>query len=261
MAQENTQINLAGILGESVSCCGLQLFPVTVRDMGIYDACKSALLVRQATLPASYIAMPYLHALYALEMDSGGKAPLFSCMMKLLFLSTRLEPANFIITADKENPARLKRVIVFTQSAPVELKPGIFAQIRQKIAQINGDELPDESENPELVEAENDLAAQQQMNLEYSVETMIFSLAAAMNKRPQELLDWTLYEFKKAREAKSRIIRHIICGIGEQSGFVKWKHGNPVPCWYLDRCFEQSALRPLSELSSKLGIQAGTNNQ
>ena len=255
MARDKKQINLAAIAGDGITCCGLQLFPLKVKDIGVYDTCKSALLVRQATLPASYMVMPYLNALFALEMDSGGKAPLFSCMIRLLSVSTHLEPSRFIITADKENVTRLKRVIVLTgDDSAVELKPGVFAQIREKIAQINGDEIPDESENPELVEAATDLSAQQQLSLEYDLETMISSVAASMNKRPKDVLDWTIYEFKKVREAKTRIIRHIVCGIGEQSGFVKWKHGNPVPCWYLDKQSENAALQPLSELSSRLGI-------
>lgn len=136
----------------------------------------------------------------------------------------------------------------------IEFTPSVFAQVRKTIVEMNGDELPDESENPELVEAENDLANLQKSSLEYDPETMIESVACSMGLRARDVMDWTIYEFRKTLAAKSRMLRYVICGIGEQSGFVKWKRGNPNPSWYLDRPREMQSLQPIGEVSQRLGF-------
>lgn len=256
MAQASTAIRNACLTGESVQRCGIELFPLTMRDYDEYEACKSALLIRQATLPAAYMSLPYLHALFALDADSEGKLHAFGMLMRLLCMVTRKRPDDFLVTVDKNNPTRLKRVIFAAGSVPVELKPGVFAQVRHTIASMHGDEIPDESENPELVAAEAALQASNAPPLEYSTQTMLVSVAAAMNKRPQELLDWSIFEFKQVLAAKTRLIRHIVCGMGEQSGNVKWKHGNPYPCWYLDRIREIQAVQAMDQFAGRMGISS-----
>lgn len=256
MMQASTNLLNACLAGESVNCCGIELFPLTMREYDDYESCKRALLIRQATLPVAYMAMPYLQALFALDADSEGKMHAFGMMLRLLCLVTRRRPDDFMLMVDKNNPKRLKRVIFAAGSVPVELSPGIFAQVRQTIAAMHGDEIPDESENPELVAAETALQSSNAPPLEYSTQTMLVSVAAAMNKRPKELLDWTIFEFKQVLAAKTRLIRHTICGIGEQSGNVKWQHGNPYPCWYLERKREMQAVQALEQFTGRMGISS-----
>ena len=242
--------------GESVTCCGLTLYPVTVRQMTEYEACKSALLIRQATLPASYMVLPYLQAVFALDADTESGFALFGGLVRALCMATRQPDSNFWIYRDKNNPKRLSKMF-FSQdggATVIEFTPSVFAQVRKTVVEMNGDELPDESENPELVEAENDLARMQKSGLKFDRETMIESVACSMGLRARDVLDWTLYEFRKALEAKSRMLRYVICGIGEQSGFVKWKHGNPCPSWYLSKPAEMQALQPMSEVARRLGF-------
>ena len=66
MMQASTNLLNACLAGESVNCCGIELFPLTMREYDDYESCKRALLIRQATLPVAYMAMPYLQALFAL---------------------------------------------------------------------------------------------------------------------------------------------------------------------------------------------------
>lgn len=260
MPSSGTKSAFRYMAGESLTCCGLTLHPVTVRQMMEYDACKSALLIRQATLPASYMTLPYLNALFALDADRGKEPVLFAGVIQALCLATRQPASCFGIYREKNNPNRLSKLLFSPDggSTVVDFTPSVFAQVRKTIVEMNGDELPDESENPELVAAENDLAQMQKSGLEYNPQTMIESVACSMGLRVKDVLDWTVYEFRKALEAKSRMLRYVICGIGEQAGFVKWKHGNPCPSWYLNKPQEMQALQPLSQMAKQLGFNPDT---
>ena len=120
------------------------------------------------------------------------------------------------------------------------------------IARQNGLELPNEAENPELVEAEHDLNELKAPKLDYDMNALVMSVAYQYRMRPKELAEWTVREFEAAREAINRDKYFTRFG----SGFYSFKNNeNPYPSWCFERQREgSSALEPLSAFTQRTGI-------
>lgn len=232
---------------------GLELHPITMREYERYQLCKSALLIRQSTLPASYIAMPYLQALYAYDKDTDFANRLTIKVLNMLAMSMQRPVECLKVFTTTDGAFAEIRYESCSEVARITAKD--FARIRPIIAYQNGDKLPDEAENAELVEAENDISQKQNMKLAYDYETLIASVAYQYRIRPKEILNWTIREFENARRAIDRDKMYMLCTAAEFSG-TKWKSGNPAPSWFADKKREGSiALEPLKDLAARLGIK------
>lgn len=133
------------------------------------------------------------------------------------------------------------------------LRPLDVTAIRQAIADLNGEKLPDESENPELVDAlrqKNELGAGR---LRPDLSGLVDAVAMLSGKRTAELADWTVCEFERRRHTQDRLLRFLLCGVGEMQG-ARWKNGNPYPSWCFDRETDRyGGFTPVSDVLSTLG--------
>ena len=223
---------------------------------------KQVLLLRLSTLPAAYGVKDYFSAIYLMDLDAikntGNPVGFISMFFQLLMLALRLpieETGERIQIIPKDESGRtLDGVNVRLQDGnKVLLKLNDLQEIREAIAFLNGEKLPDESENPELVRAREQLAEIGSARLDANVNDLISSVAYASGLREKELLDWTIREFNSRVSAISRQLLYVICGINEGSG-ATWKNGNPAPSWYFDRHVSPSeAFTPVGQVLGTLG--------
>lgn len=143
--------------------------------------------------------------------------------------------------------------LCFPDEPTAALRPLDVTALRQAIAELNGEDLPDESENPELIDA---LRQKQELNagrLQPDLRGLLDAVAMLSGKRTAELADWTVCEFERRRHTQDRLLRFLLCGTGEMQG-AKWKNGNPYPSWCFDRVEGQyGGFTPVSDVLSTLG--------
>ena len=249
------------MLGEPITAnCGAVLYPVRMRQYLLWHADKRALVMRQSTLPAKYAVMPYLQALYAIDFDNGFQLGLVQSLRVLIALATQtpLEGINILVSAKDEGQLR---AIAYTDKDGnvIRIEPKDFLSIRSILAEQNGEKLPDESENPDLVQAEMDIAEANNADLEYSFETMLDSVSYAGRIPLAGLLDMTVRAFDRLRQAIERDKRFTICATAEMGGMVKFSKGNPYPSWCFDRKKTGSAaLESMSDFTARTGISPTT---
>ena len=247
--------------GEGYPFGGATFYPITVRDYAMFNACASALTLRLSMLPAAYAVLNYAQAIFAMAMSEDMPEEERSCFAKfmhLLALSMRVSVDDMQIYTDAQDRTKLAAVVVRQMSAEsdelIRFEPRQIGQIREIIAGMNGRELPDESENAELVQAEIDIKSSGvNTSLKADVQDLKASVAAHYRVRLKELNDWTVYEFEKARSAIERMTRCVICGIGEAGGMVKYEKGNPFPSLFFDREPDNPALINVNDFMRRVG--------
>lgn len=232
----------------------ITLFPVRMSGYNEWQECKRAILVRQSTLPTKYVFMPYLAALYAVDVDY--KTCFTASVLRLLALCTGLPVDKFAVYVSKDDPSKLECIAYNDGVQAFIIDNKNFPRIRQAIADQNGEELPDEGENTELVAAEFDIAAaNSSKNIDYNINTLVASVAYQCGIRKREIRDWTIREFVETKNAIDRDKNHLICGIAEKMPMFKWSHGNPCPSWCLDTVKEGStALESMNTFMSRTGL-------
>ena len=134
---------------------GIYVYPIHMRDYAEWCNCQRVLTIRQSTLPAAYAVMPYLSALHAMDADM--QIGLMYQVVKVLALATRQNPTDFYAMCKEEDPRILNAIVCRASDTIFRIDASQFPKFREVIARQNGLELPDEAENPELVEAEHDL--------------------------------------------------------------------------------------------------------
>lgn len=227
---------------EPVECNGIRLYPITMAHYEEWQRCKGVLTLRMSTLPALYAVMPYLGALYAMDTDTfkeNGKAVGFmGTISYILCLSMNIPvecaPKLLTLVRDAKDERKLTSVIIKAADITVTIPVHKFNAIRETIAKLNGEELPNEAENPDLIQAQNDINANKRPKLKYNSCDMIASVALQFGIRQSSVLEWTIREFESAKRAIVRDKGYETCGIAESNG-TTWKGGNPYPSWMLDR--------------------------
>lgn len=239
---------------EPKSVCGLTLYPITMAHYSEWQVHKRALIVRQSTLPAAYVFVPYLSALYS--MDCKHKTGLMYDTIMLLSLSTKLPITSFDLRVYADDTEKLAHIAVKLEESEICITPEMYPPIRKAIADLNGERLPDEGDNPELIEAEQDIAtARSGVRLDLNANTMVASVAHQCSVRKSEIMDWTIREFDERRMCIERDKNHLICAIAEKMPLFKWAKGNPYPSWCFDALKEGSiALESFSAFSQRTGI-------
>lgn len=145
----------------------------------------------------------------------------------------------------------------FPKEPTVTLRPMEFSQVRSAMAELNGLDLPDEAENTELLEARRKKAEISTAKLKGSPEALLDAVALLSGARMEDLKSWTVKEFERRRETVDRVLRFLVCGIGETCG-SKWENGNPHPSWCFDRAEGMlSGFTPVSQVLGKLGSSEG----
>lgn len=225
---------------EPIELNGLVYYPIKVADYEKWQACKPVLELRQGTLPAVYACMTYLQCVWALYFDAMGQeipqGKLWLRLAQLMFLSLRLSDEDMIQPiGDPSDPRTITALRITKNGEQHDIGAFEFPQVRKLIADQNGAELPDEADNPDLIQAAEDMeAAHRNTNVKADFGDMLSSVASARNIRRSDLLDWPVKEFSDELRAISRRFGFFLASIAETQG-AKFPNGNPCPTWIFEK--------------------------
>lgn len=267
-------LNIKKLIGryEPVEVDGLTLYPIKVNNYYEFLAAKSSLDFMQQTLPIELMSIPLLDAYFRIDMglaDGVESTGLFSQALLMLSMALRLMPNGSVdeqirqfkvIPDDATNPKRLKYIKFVINGEEIRtITPIQFGNLRPIIAAQNGVELYSETANPELIQADRDLAEKNAPKLEMDIESLVSSAALVTRVEEKDIYDWPILKLNNRLEGAKRIIDYIICGIGESQG-TSWKGGNPVPHPWFDRMRnEKAGVIPLESFSNGQGLDAVRN--
>lgn len=251
--------------GLPIEALGLQFYPITMTDYEEFLECKGVWALRMTSLAKQsidYISMPFLSALWAVDYDTtraaGKPVGMLGRVLLLLCLSLRLgheEQEKLIhgVFTEGANPRILHHIEVTQNDKKVEISPVDFTTtVRPLIAEQNGIELPDESQNPDIIQTEQQMQGEQESKIKFNLETLIASVASASNVRQRDIDEWTVLEFETQRQALDRKINYMVYTQAEMSGMVKFPRGNPYPSWIFDRAETLTdALITVDEMQNK----------
>lgn len=251
--------------GLPINECGLTFYPIKMANYEAFLQCKDALTLRQASLPVRYLSKDYMSALFALDIDSvkEGKqcAGLFIRALRLAYMSMRIDynksNAEKNIQYGEKHGEIIIESLLFSQNDGeiVKITPHDFSfKIRPLIAEQNGIDLPDESENTELVESNEQQKKLKggNQNLNVNVDDLIASVAYQSKIHESEIDDWTVREFENRKKAIERDKRYMLYGQAELSGMVTFKNGNPASSWCFDSIDDSLGTMSMGEFKSKI---------
>ena len=244
---------------EKIETDGLTLYPILVDEHDAFLAATPAIDIMQRTLPAQYISMPLLSAYFKMDVDAvlSGNEPsgMFSRAMLFLALALRLGRDKdmfqrgevFRITVDPNDTTRLKSI---QADGLPPITPVMFHRLRHLLAAQNGIRLTDDDENPELVQAERDIAEQNATPLDIRLEDMITTVALASRVDEREIYEWPIAKLYARSRAYQRSLDYVVCNIAASQG-TSWRGGNPAPSPFYDKQkTDSAALISLSKMPS-----------
>lgn len=221
---------------------GIKLHPIKVRDYRDFQNARPAIDFLQQSLPVRYLSIPLLSAYYLMDydaMENGEQSPgLFARTLQFLALSLDYEPdlpmqervgglarGIYVSTDDR---SKLTAVAFQQDGEEKKITPALFQRMRPVLAAQNGVELESEDANPELVEAERDLAALRNEGVDFDIRHLISSVSAISGTDESEMMDWPVLKLMNRADAFERMLSYLVCGFGAMSG-AQFKGGNPVP--------------------------------
>lgn len=257
--------------GQPIEKCGLTLYPITMYHYDEFVVCKDALAILQASLPAKYLGMDFLSALFALALDEPQikdekgapyeQKAAFQKVITLLFLALGFDGVDFeklsrdiFYKKDINGNLAIDHIVIHQNEKDVELTPGVFSQIlRPLIAFQNAIELPDEATNPDLIrESKKYHKNGDGTKLKPDIDDLIASVAYHSHITTAEILKWTVRDFTLRLRAIDRDKQYMIYAQAKTSGFVEFDKGNPAPSWYYDAEIDALGTSSLSDLGKKL---------
>lgn len=258
---------------EPVTMDGLILWPIPVREYDDFLAAQPALEVLHQSLPVRLARMPLLSALYRMDYEASLNGEpmtgLFSRALLALALALRLGEgqetaerlARFRISVDRADAAKLTR-LHFTDDAgeEKEIVPASYGEMRRVIAAQNGVKLESDIADPDLVQAEKDLAEMNGARLNATVEDLISGVAALTGTDEAEIENWPILKLQRRQISFQRLLDYVICGFGQVNG-TTWKGGNPTPSPFFDRADENGfgAHMALGDFAGGAGERAVAN--
>lgn len=252
---------------EEVQAEGLTLYPILVEEMETFELARPGIDIVQQSLPVAYAVMPLLAAYYKMEYDAMERGEetvgLLSRALLMLALSLRLGKGlpveerlkRFRCRVSTQDPSRLTAVEFMVNGEELwRVTPVQFQFLREVIAAQNGIELTPPEANPELVEAQRELA---EMNggarLSSNLWERVATVAALEHVEDAEIDEWPLLKLQVKTKTWQRILGYMTCTIAEARG-TQWKRGNPWPSLFYDRVSEgNTALRPVEESTRGMG--------
>ncbi len=238
--------------GESLELYGLQFSPLKMDVYPLWLSCSGALTMRLSTLPARYAVKCYADALYTMLRERGGMEYIMFKVLMGLSIGIPYDMINKCIVeyGDKDG---LKSMIVRYGEYQGALLPKQLDEVRRAIADMNGAELPDESDNAEIMQAEEDLkSAAKRQNLKLDLFDEIASVAAISQLRMEEIRNMTILEYTRLKRAHNRRMIYMLCAIAEGNG-TKFKGGNPAPNWMFDKVDPNHGLVDLKQWDREHG--------
>lgn len=213
---------------------GLTFSPLTMDKYEFWLTHSGALTVRMSALPARYAIRPYIDALFMMAVERKDIRYLEFKMLMGLALGIPEEHALSAV-GEQTTPTGLKCLTVRWGETLTALLPHQVDLIRKTLARQNGAVIPDESENAEIMEAEEQLKSLGgPMNLDLNLNTEIESVAAISGKSKEEIRNMSILEYNGLKKAHSRRMNYLVCALAEAYG-SKFKGGNPTPTWLFDR--------------------------
>lgn len=259
--------------GEPIRECGLDWFPIRMDHYEDFCQCRDALSLRLSSLPVRYVAMDYLSAVFALELDAlrnadspGTGGGLFFRLMRLVGLSLRIEMSTKLINESiyyrvtgKDDIAidSIEFVQVGADGQPITQKITPFqfsSQIRPLIAAQNQITLPDEADNSDLVadfEKKRKIESRG-ISLRHDLDDLVSSVAYKSGVSDAEIMNWNVRDFENRRRAIERDTKYRLYAQAEMGGMVSFKHGNPYPSWCFDAADDSLGTMEFTELSKTL---------
>lgn len=234
---------------------GLLLYPLRVRDYGLFYAAKPAFELVQASLSPALARLSWFPCLGELDRRSaeefGAPAGLMNHVLLVLAAACRAQPvyaqgpngaAAFPIRLyyEKGEPVRVE-VLPTGSQIPVFLDMRQMTELRYILAAQNGYAIPDDNANPELLKAEQYLQNQKQAQTVFRIEDLVASVAVNCGAKTADVWDWPIREFENIQEAIDRKLGYQIYTLAEATGLVKFKKGNPYPTWKLNRRVDMPA--------------------
>ena len=241
---------------------GVTLYPVTVGEYDAFNQARPAIEFVQQSLPVAYVSMPLLQAFYAIDIESlkNDKLPSGMLARSMLFLALALrlgrgEPIEnrlrrFKVRVSPSDVTRLMSLSFDIDGEErYEITPTKFQRWLPILAAQNGIELADATDNPELLKAEEIIQSKKGVDIDFSLEAMVSSVALFSGIDDEVVYDWPILKLTHRRQALQRAMDYMVCGIGDASG-AKWKHGNPAPSPFFPRKKGGSvAAIPMSEFA------------
>ena len=256
---------------EPIETEGLTLYPIQVKDIDEFTTARPAIEFMQQSLPVAMLSKPLLQSYYTLELDAAkngqpGSGLFYKCILFLLLAmrvgnglpsEKRIELVDLELQAN--DPTRLKSVLIFVNGEVKRITPMQFQRLRPILAAQNGIELVSENANPELVQAERDLAEMNAPKLQYRVETLKATIATFSGADEADMEEWPILKLLLRRDAVQRLAGYITCSFAEAQG-GKWKHGNPFPSPLYDREIDYcGGLIDMSTFAGGAGMRAVQN--
>lgn len=232
---------------QPVEIDGVVLYPVRVAEYEDFLIARSALEVLHQSLPVALMRVPLLSALYQMDYEAARSGqPVTGLFLRALLglaLALRLGEGKsvdervkmFRIMADPDEPTKLTEVTaVQSDGNTVRITPSLYAKLRPVIAAQNGVKLESDRADPDLVQAEKDLAEMNGVSLDISIDALVSSIAALSGVDEAEIEDWAILKLTRRQRSLHRVLDYVICGIGQVNG-TTWKGGNPYPSPFFDK--------------------------
>lgn len=257
---------------EPIEIDGLTLYPITVDRYEEFLFARRSLDFLQQSLPVNLMSVPLLDAYYRMDIQAveNGEpgSGLFTAAIMLLGLALRLTPNgdaeqilnSFQIVADRNDTSRLKCLRFTLNGEEIhQITPVQFTRLRPILAAQNGVELESTDANPELIEADHDLATKNAPDLEMSVEAMVNAAALLTGKDEGEIMDWAILKLENRLSSAKKFFDYMICGIGAAQG-TSWTGGNPSPHpWFERKKKKDGGLISVEKFANGQGLQAIRN--
>lgn len=258
---------------ESIEAERLVWHPIQVKEYEAFLVARPGLEVMQQALPLPLVSLPLLSALYKIEFDNmivgrETEGMFWRCCL-FLALSLRLGEGLGMVErmtmlrpeAHPDDPSRLMGLrFTLPDGGEGALTPIQFARLRPLLAAQNGIRLESDSANPELVQAERDLAMQNAPALDVGIEHMICSVAALSRTEEAEIYEWPILKLERRAASLKRAMDYMTHSIAQMSG-TTWKGGNPCPSPWFDRTKEgdSAALTPVEGFAGGGAVRAISN--
>lgn len=249
---------------------GFTLYPYTVEHYEEYLVASQAVGYMQQKLPINLMSIPILSAFFKLDLEKAivGEVPtgLYTSAIVSIVLALRLAKdgedilevcKGFVPITSQSDPTNLKALAFNDAEGQARtITPVQYAVMRPIIAAQNGIDIPDDLDNPELVQAEQDLAEKKAPKLKVQTNDLVLAAADMTGKDEEEIYGWAVLKLARKLAMHRRIMDYQICAISEGNG-ASWKSGNPVPHPFFERIKEGSdALISMDQFANGQGLRA-----
>ena len=238
-------------MDEKKTVNGINIYPIYMRDYEQYVKSKQYWAQRQTFLPVKYLFKPFIVAMFdycvssetAITKDAPKEC--FFGLLRMLILALRIDISvedmfRKHVILRLENGKMTFDKIVFEQNGEAKsINASTFDVIRKIVAEQNGIELPNESDNVEILRSYEEKKEyyrerRKTRTLKVSTEDLIETVAYLSNVRFDEIMTWSVKEFERRQNAIQRVEEFRAYANAELCGFTTFKKGNPCPSLFFD---------------------------